>query len=206
MSVVSYGLTTRTKVKSFLGITDSSSDTIIDELINYVTDYIESMCGRRFLETTYTGEEYDTKETTKIFLKNYPVSTLSSVEYRSGIISSPTWNTYDVNGYLLYGPEGYVKFFSRLSESSKGIRFTYTAGFKIDFTNEGSLTLHTLPYDISLVATELVAKLHDTRKSEGVLSMTTEGQSITYQSSVGDLVTKGQKSIISAYQAHRFSL
>lgn len=206
MSVVAHALTTRTKVKSFLGITDSSSDTIIDELINYVTDYIEGMCGRRFLRTTYTSEEYDTRNTHRVFLKNYPVVSVSAVEYRSGTISSPVWITYDANNYMLYDKEGYVYFFSKLPETRKGIRFTYIAGFLIDFANEGNTTLHTLPFDISLVATELVAKLHDIRKAEGILSQTTEGQSVTYQTSITDLVSKAHKSIIGSYQAHRFSL
>lgn len=205
MSVVNYALTTRTKVKTYLGETSSSYDTVIDEIINYVTDYIEGMCGRRFLSTVYTNEVYDTKLTQRIFLKNYPVTTLSTVEYRSGAGASPTWTTYDTNGYLLYGKEGYVYFYGKLPAIKQGMRFTYTAGFLIDFTNEGNSTLHTLPYDITLVATEIVARVFANRKSQGVNSMATEGQSVTFNSSdVGANLSSSHKTIIGSYTAHRF--
>lgn len=203
MSVVPHALTTKTKVKTFLGITGTGSDTVIDELINYVTDYIEQYCGgRRFLRSTYTNEVYDTKHgQSKIFFKQYPVASVSAVEYRSGTISSPSWVTYDANGYLLYPAEGYMRFFSKFPEVSQGTRFTYIAGYLIDFSNEGNTTLHNLPADLSLVATELVAKLHDTRKSEGVLSMTTEGQSITFAGGGAGVSISGMhKSILGNYQ------
>jgi uncharacterized phiE125 gp8 family phage protein len=203
MAVVSHALTTRTKVKSYLGITDSSSDTIIDELINYSTDFIEGLCGRRFLSTTYTNEVYDAKGTSRVFLKNYPITTLSAVEYRAGTPSTPNWVAYQVDNYLLYGKEGFIRFYSQLPFIQQGLRFTYTAGYLIDFTNEGNTTLHTLPFDIAMVATELVAKMHDNKKSQGVTSMTTEGQSVTF-ASAADFITPAHKSIIGSYSVHTF--
>lgn len=204
MAVVAYAITTRTKVKTFLGISGSGSDTVIDELINAVTDYIEKFCGgRRFLRGTISNEAYDTDEgQSKIFLKQLPVASLSAVEYRAGTISSPTWIAYDANGYLLYAGEGYVRFFSRLPKVAQGLRFTYVAGYLIDFNNEGNTTLHTLPYDLSLVATELVAKIHDTRKNMGVQSLATEGQSVTF-ASIAESLTDGMKQILSRYQVNR---
>lgn len=206
MSTIPHALTTKTKVKTFLGETSSTYDTAIDEIINYVTDYIEGMVGRRFLSTTYTNEVYDTRLTQRIFLKNYPVTTLTTVEYRSGAGASPTWNTYDTNGYLLYGKEGYVYFYGRLPAIKQGMRFTYVAGFLIDFANENIPSLHTLPFDITMVATELTAKIFGSRKAQGITNMTTEGQSITFSGDVDANLTSAHKTIIGSYSAHRFSL
>lgn len=200
MSVVNYALTTRTKVKSFLNITDSTSDTIIDEMINYITDYIESMCSRRFLSSTYTNEVYDTNGNTRVFLKNYPITSVSAVEYRTGTPSNPSWVTYQVDNYLTYLKEGFIRFYSTLPFVYQGLRFTYIAGYLIDFTNEGNTTLHTLPYDITMVATELVAKLYGQRNAEGIQSQSTEGQSVTF-ANPSEFITSSQKSILAGYQS-----
>lgn len=205
MSVVTYALTTRMKVKTYLGLSDTTSDTVIDEIINYVTDYIENYCARRFAKTTYTNEVYDTKGTSRIFLKNYPITTLSAVEYRAGTPSAPNWTAYQADNYLLYANEGFIRFYSRLPYVHQGMRFTYEAGYMIDFTHEGDPTYHTLPYDITMVATELTAKIHDGRKAQGVTSMTTEGQSVTFDK-VSDFLTPAHKTILGSYQVHTFDI
>ena len=72
MSTLAYALTTKEKVKAYLEITDASKDTIIETLIDQVTDFIEGYCGgRRFLESTYT-QLFDTKQgMSKLFLNNF---------------------------------------------------------------------------------------------------------------------------------------
>jgi hypothetical protein len=201
ITVVPYAITTRDKVKTLFGITDATNDSLIDQIVNGVTDFIESYCDRRFKKTTYTNETYDTKDgQSKIFLKNYPVASLSAVEYRAGTISSPTWITYDANGYLLYGQEGYVKFFGKFPEVAQGMRFTYSAGYDIDFANEGSAS-HTLPLDLTLVATELSAKVFSTRQSQGITQMSTEGQSVTF-GLTGESLSSAQKDILNGHTKH----
>jgi len=55
MSVISNALTSLALVKQFLGITTSTNDALLENLINYVSTFIETSCGkRRFLKTTYT--------------------------------------------------------------------------------------------------------------------------------------------------------
>lgn len=204
VTVVPYAITTTAKVKLFLGISSSSDDAVIDQIVNYVTDMIESYCGRRFLKTTYTNEVYDTNNQNRIFLKQLPVCALTTVEYRSGGVVNPTWNTYIAEGYLLYAKEGYVYFFSKLPKVMQGLRFTYDAGFLIDFTTEGSAT-HTLPLDITGVATQIAAAIHDRRKSQGVKMLMTEGQRVEFTDNVDDLM-KQHSNILKKYQVHRFML
>ncbi len=191
-------LTTRTKVKSFLGITDTSSDTLIDELITGATQLIKSYCGgRSFISQSYS-EIYDTfRFRRKIFLRQRPVISLTSVEYRSGVPSNPTWNTYNADSYLLYAGAGYIHFYAQLPEIPQGLRINYTAGFLIDFTQEFDSAHHTLPEDLTLACNMLVARLKNKAKSQGISQETTEGQSISYSmTDMGDEI----KSIISKYK------
>lgn len=203
MAVPTDALTTRTKVKSFLGITDSSSDTVIDELITGVTAFIKSYCGgRSFLSASYV-ETYDTyKGRHKIFLKQLPVSAISAVEYRSGTPSSPQWVTYSADGYLPYFSTGYIYFYGALPQIAQGMRISYTAGYLIDWNNEFSAT-HTLPADLTLAANEMVASLFNTRRASGITNETTEGQSITYD--FNKAVTPQVSEILTSYKITRIA-
>lgn len=205
MTVVAYALTTKQKVKDLMGITDTTSDAIIDSLINGITDFIESYCGhRRFLSTEYT-EVYDGRKQNKIFLNQYPVTEVTAVKYRSGLVSNPTWVAYDANSYLPYLKEGYIHFYANLPEVPQGLQVEYTAGYLIDFTSEFDTDDHTLPFDITLVATELVAKQMNFRNAQGIESQTTEGQSITYSPKLKDL-SSDHKTILNRYKTTRYAI
>lgn len=202
-TVPTNALTTRTKVKSYMGITDASSDTIIDELIGGITAFIGNYCGgRNFLSTSYV-EIYDTyRGRHKIFLKQIPVISISAVEYRSGTPSSPVWVTYSADGYLSYLNEGYIRFYGSLPEIAQGMRISYQAGYLIDFANEYSAT-HTLPEDLTIAANEMIATILNTRKSGGITNETTEGQSITYDYKKG--LTDTVKTTLDAYKIIRIA-
>lgn len=211
-ATVSYALTTAVKVKDYIGIAqaDTSKDYIIANLINETTDFIESYCGRRrFASTTYTGEVYDSRGGRVIFLNQFPIIgsdyTAVTTQYRSGTVTNPNWVTYDPNGYLIYFKEGYLKFYAKLPEISQGLRFTYAAGWLIDFANEFDVTKHTLPKDLTHVCTEIIAKQMNTRQSQGIAQQQTEGQSITYETKVHEL-TSDHKTILAKYQTLRYSL
>lgn len=214
MSTVSYALTTKEKVKTYIGIAtgDTSKDALIDMLIAQVTDFIENFCGgRRFKSTSYV-EIYDSNKQdgtikgSKLFLNQFPVTTTQTttvVEYRSGTPSSPQWVTYNNNAYLLYDKSGYIHFYSILPVIAQGLRVTYTAGYLIDFANEFSAT-HTLPFDLTMVATELVAQQLNIRQSQGIASQSTEGQSITFKSD--GAMTANQKAILRKYAVPRMAI
>ncbi len=206
MSVVAHALTTTAKVKLYLGISDTAQDTLIDNFVNQATDFIERFCGkRRFLRTTYTNEIYDSPRGRCLFLNNFPVSALTIVEYRGGTPSTPTWTTYDANGYILYGNEGFIKFYSMLPAVSQGLRVTYAAGYLIDWTAELSAT-HTLPFDLTEVATELAAGMYNLKASQGIKSMSTEGQSVSFAGSGLDILTDIQKAILGNYRTLRIAI
>lgn len=202
MSTLAYALTTKEKVKAYLEITDASKDTIIETLIDQVTDFIEGYCGgRRFLKSTYT-QLFDTKQgMSKLFLNNFPIATITSVKYRTGTVSTPIWNTYDANGYYIYEAEGYIQFTASLPAVPKGIQVIYEAGYLIDWSADRSST-HTLPRDLTGLATEMVAGAITKQKSQGVSMMSTEGQSVTFSKNMTD----DQKTILGRYQTYRMGI
>ena len=182
MATVNYALTTAEKVKGYLNLTgiDVARDMVIDNLVNAVSDFIESYCGgRRFLATDYV-EVKDTTQSRMIFMSQRPVNTVTVLEYRSGVPSSPTWTTYSADAYLKYLKAGYIRFFGMMSAFPQAFRITYNAGYLIDWTAETDATKHTLPFDLTQVATEIVAKQFNTRFAQGIVSESTEGQSVTY--------------------------
>lgn len=191
------------------GTNTTTQDDLIDMLINNVSNFIEGFCGNRhFLSQTFTDEIHDaianrgTTDGSILFLHQYPVSSVTKVEYRSGTIASPTWITYDANSYMLYAREGYIKFFGVMPNISQGLRVTYVAGYKIDFTNEGDTSLHTLPFDLTMAATEIVARKYQLRQSQGIKAQAVEGQSVT----MDDSMTADQKAVLKNYAATRLSI
>lgn len=198
-------LTTRQKVKDYLSIDDTDSDTIIDELITSATQFVQSYCGgRAFLAADYIEIKDSYRYRRSIFLNQHPANSVTKVEYRSGTPTAVVWVIYDANGYLPYLNEGYVKFYARLPEISQGLRITYNAGYLIDFTNEFDPTMHTLPEDLTLVCTEIVAKQYNTRKAIGILQETTEGQSVSYSYKARELDDM-HRTILNGYKQFRIA-
>jgi uncharacterized phiE125 gp8 family phage protein len=175
-------ITTKAKVKSYLGISGSTNDTLLDELIKNATASIERYCNRSFTQASYT-EYFDIiGGHNKLFLRNYPVASLASVKYRNGTWGAITFESLNINDYLL-NDNGKVAFAFAFPEAEKYIEIIYTGGYKIDFANETNTALHTLPFDLTQVATEIVAQTFNQRTSVGISNESTEGQSITYKDS-----------------------
>lgn len=206
MATVTYALTTTTKVKLYAGVDSNytDDDALIDSLVSQVTDFIEAYCGdRRFLSTSYT-EVRDSVDGRCVFLDQFPITALTLVEYRGGTPSVPNWITYQADGYLGYLNAGYIKFYARLPTVSQGLRITYTAGYLINFNNELTAA-HTLPFDLTQVATELCAKQYNLRKSQGIEKMQTEGQLVVFSNKTNEL-DNDHKLILDKYQTLRYSI
>lgn len=200
MASVAHAITTTAKVKTYLGISSSTDDALIDQLVSYATDAIEGFCGnRRFKRTTYTNELYDADGQRDLLLRQWPASAVSAVEYRAGSVSSPSWTAFPADDFLTYLAEGVIGFLAPLPRVRQGVRVTYDAGYLIDFTAENTPASHNLPFDLCLVATELAAKLYEGRKALGVATMATEGQSVTFADAQGAL-TPAHKTILKRYQ------
>lgn len=127
-------LTTAIRIKDRLQITATTFDDLFDNLILSVTARIEQMCGRRFIQGTYADELHDGSDLygTKrgiLVAKNAPVQTVTSVSYKSGPNSSPTWYPFSEDDYDLDDDAGLLYFNNPLPEGKRNIRITYTGGF-----------------------------------------------------------------------------
>ena len=214
MPVVPYSLTTKASVKQFLGITDASQDALLESLIDGVTDTVELlMGGRRIKETTHTDEVHDGGHD-KVFLKNWPIAETPTiiVERRTGTITDPKFEAFDADDFVVYFDAGYIQFFGRtagnhfhnndrellatptLSAGHRNIRATYKAGFA------------TIPFDLELLANQMVASAFNRSKSIGIKKESVEGASVEYfgeqQSSQThtSLLTLEQKAVINKYR------
>jgi hypothetical protein len=180
-------LTTTQKVKDYLGIVSATTDTTITELVKNYSNQVEAFCSRSFGSTTYT-EYFDTQDgDSKIFLRNYPTTTVSTIQYRTGTWGNITWSDFNENDYLVNDEQGKIAFSYRFPAFEKYIKVVYTGGYLIDFANESNPALHTLPFDLTQTVTEMVASAFNLRKTGGISSETTEGQSITYQTGNRDM-------------------
>ncbi len=180
MTLVDHALTTTQRVKNLLGINDTSYDTLLDQLINSVTDWIESQTMRRFKRGTYSNEVYDGNGEKFLYLRQQPVISVSAAQYRSGSLSSPTWNDFNANDWELDTNRGAIYFPGKAPKGTRNLRFTYVAGYLIDFANATDSNLHTLPFDVSFLAERLVASAFNQRLAGGKKSEGLEGANIVW--------------------------
>ena len=167
-SLLPYALTTVARIKSRLAITVSAHDTILLFLINAATDYLEGECNRRFKETSYSNEVYSQKNGSELVLRQTPVSEVTSVQYRAGLKSNPSWTEFIVDDWELEedGQSGIIAIRGIL-EGTNLLRVSYKAGYKIDFTKYGDPASHNLPADLTDCCERLTVKLFKRRESEG---------------------------------------
>jgi hypothetical protein len=104
-----------------------------------------------------------------LLLKQAPVSSLTSFQYRSGTPSNPAWTNFPTDSYELVGDgaSGLIKVYGGLPKGVNVVRATYVGGYKIDFPNAGAAT-HTLPFDLTELCERLVVKAFKKREAAGV--------------------------------------
>jgi hypothetical protein len=170
-SIYSYALTTVARVKTRLTIDNTGFDTLLLYIINSVTDLIEGECNRRFIETLYTNEVYSIPNAGNGFLvlRQAPVSSVTSVQFRAGLKSNPNWTDFvtDTWDIMEDGAPGIIQIYGAFIQGLNSVRVTYTAGYKINFENYGDNATHTLPADVSDLAERMVVKLFKRREAEG---------------------------------------
>jgi len=184
MSVEAFNLTTTAKVKSFLDITAATYDTILDTLCNSLTSWIENYCGgRRFKSTEYTQELYDGDDFKRsLKINNYPIIAWTKIEFNAGTTANPDWTEYEASDYEKYDTSGMI-WFDRLEKGKRNIRITYEAGYE------------TIPYDLELLATKLVARTFEKRLSEQKVSEGSPDLNITWD----EFIKKEDKIVLENY-------
>lgn len=132
-NLLSYALCSLEDVKESLGIAaaDLSYDNLIRRMINKSTLAIENYCGRRFIETTYTNEEYSGTGIDELVLKQRPITDTQalSLGVRDTLLNSEDWETIDSLLYFVDNSAGVLYLNFRSLSGWKRFRVTYSAGY-----------------------------------------------------------------------------
>lgn len=174
------------ETKEYLGLAGTTgNDTLLTALITRVSSWMERLLGRKIESGSVT--EYFDGGSNEIMLNNFPVSAVTTVKYNAGTQSAPSWQTIAAANYTAYLSEGIVKHSSVFPEGNRNIEVVYTAGFVA------------IPGDIALLALELVGRVFNARKAQGMKSESLGSARIDWNSEL----TEEQKMIIGSYRKIR---
>ena len=192
-------LTSLPRIKARLTITNADHDSVLERLIMGATDFMQGYCNRTFLRQTYTSEVYSppARGMDLIALKQVPVISISAAQYRAGTVSSQNWTAFTADQYELQndGAAGILRIYGGVPYGTNSVRFTYIAGYLIDFTAPAGAT-HTLPFDLSDLCERIVTKLWKRREAEGKTQESFEGSSVTW----AELISADDKLILDRYR------
>jgi uncharacterized phiE125 gp8 family phage protein len=132
-------------VKTYLGITDTNSDTVLTALVVNASAMCEAFCNRVFAQASYT-ETRNGSGKAAMTLANAPVSAVASVSVDGLPViasASPTLGGYVFDADTLYLRAGVYP--CTFTAGVQNVVVTYTAGFA------------TIPPDVAQACIELVA-------------------------------------------------
>ncbi len=184
MSVNTYAFTTASRLKSFLGISVTTYDTLLETLINAVSDFIENEINRRLKQTAYTGTKIDGSGTHELVLPQWPVSstaTFTLYERTGGSnYGSDVWQEVDSSKYRVDYDAGIIRANFTFLQGFQNYKVDYTAGYAFD-VNAGTY-LSTLGLsDLELVVWKLAGREFNKRKGAGdIQSMRLYNYSVTF--------------------------
>jgi len=150
-------LTSVSNVKSFLDISNTSDDTLIQNIIYRVTDQIQSYCRRDFFSTEYT-EYYDGDGSKTLIVNQFPITAIDSIyddiDYQWGSDDEISSDDIIFNANSNDSKSGIINLDTDyFSIGKQNIKITYTAGYS------------TIPYDIEKAAILLSAIEYFTGKT-----------------------------------------
>lgn len=159
-------LCTLDDVKESMGIAsgDSSWNNLIIRKINQVSTQIEGYCSRSFKAADYT-EEYNGSHTDQLVLKQRPINSFTSLEYRGTSLNSDSWSTLNSTYYFVDESAGIL----RLLFISAGRWARWRANYNAGYT--------TIPSDLAEAAATLAAYYTNNASASDVgVSSKKEGQ------------------------------
>lgn len=169
-TLASYALTSVSDVKETLGISsgEDSKDNLITRKINQATDMMERWCGynvdQHFAETTYTNEEYDGNGSNRLILRNRPVTSITSFQYRDTTQNTDDWTDVESELYFRDEKPGIISLLFTQTDHFQRYRVSYVAGYS------------TIPHDLAEACATLAAYLTDNSQTGVAVKRKEEGQ------------------------------
>lgn len=166
MTLSNQALTTIASAKTYMGISDSSQDAMIEQLINSVSDDIANRCNRVFLLAERT-EKLNGNGSSDLLLLHYPVTEITSVSIDTTVI--------DADEYSLDNGSGMLTRLGSAWPDGQKMTITYTAGYILPYQASSGATpvVPTLPYDLEMACIKMIAadinrKGSEHEKTEGL--------------------------------------
>ncbi len=118
-------LITLTEAKEFLKIDFNDEDALLDRLITQATAIIQRKYQRDLIQAIYTDEEYNGEDHDLIFIRNFPVQSITSIKVNDQAV--------DPSGYIVNKATGIVKRETGYwPEGWANIKVSYTGGYAAD--------------------------------------------------------------------------
>lgn len=174
MDLVAHTFVTLNDTKDYLGISGSTYDNLLKQIINTAVDFCESYCQRRFIETAHTSEYHSGDCSNALILKNSPISSSPAVvleEATNPLASDSGFRTIASRDYFVDPDAGMIETNFALQKGIRNYRVTYTAGW----------TLANVPNDLKLACWELVSKVFNIRKVGGISRQTLGDMSVDFE-------------------------
>lgn len=122
-------LCTLDQVKAHFGFGDNAQDEVeLERLITVAQELIESYCGRKFDEATFT-EYYNGDGTDLLFVKNYPIISVTSLHDDSSGRTFGADTLIDPTGYAVIDSNRIQLFTSLFAEEVNNVKIVYVAGY-----------------------------------------------------------------------------
>jgi len=185
MALSNNALTTLALTKSVAGITDSSSDALLEALIESISEQAKTFIGRRLVRATYTDNR-DPSGRQLLLLTEAPIVSITSVEIDGEAITDYELKDEDKRKGALYKDTGWTGTFVTSGMTRdfanwvRGVKVVYVAGYltppMMGYTAGGA---DSLPLDLQLaIATQVSAKFNEiVRQSQGLVGLTQGGLS-----------------------------
>ena len=147
-------LTALPAVKLHLGITDTSEDALLTQLINQAQSDFESQCRRKLVQTLITKEKYKGPGGEILRLRSYPVDSVTFVSIDDVVITD----------YERSGPDGELHRQDGWTKDAV-ILVSYKAGY-VYTTAPGINVYRDVPFDLEYACILWVACAYNKRGSE----------------------------------------
>ena len=191
---------TQTNTGQTLIVVDQTTafDAVLIRLINWATNYLQNECGRSFVQQSYVNDTYSIDGRQNFLsLRNTPVFSISSFQWRAGTPSNPSWTDFIADQYELvdprtdpvsgtvWYPSGEIRVYGVLPGlMSNSIRVSYVAGYPVNWANPEDHNTHWLPGDITNVCENLVVRRFTRRAFGGKSSQSLDGANVSWRNTL----------------------
>ena len=179
--------TTLAKVKEYLGITDTASDTLLTDLLARLQAAAETYLDRKIEQATYT-EQYDGDGTDRLVTLQWPIISVTTLHDDTDRAFGAS-TLIAAADYVLYKDRGVIRLDGLTFASGiQNVKVVYVAGYA------------TVPTDLAQALIELVADRFRQKEHQGLESLSIGAYSVSF---IGEDLPDEVKATLDGYRRTR---